>query len=77
LAGRRAVGEREDHELTAAERAALDELIANPPSSRIPPAGADRFHYKVTVQDEKGTHVLEVPEHLIPRPLAAIPKIDL
>ena len=39
--------------------------------------GADRFSYKVTVQDDKGTTVLDVPEHLMPKPLAAIPKIDL
>jgi hypothetical protein len=39
--------------------------------------GADRFHYKVTIEDEKGTNVLDVPEHLMPQALAAIPKIDL
>jgi hypothetical protein len=77
LAGRPAIGEREAHELTPSEQAALKELLAAPPPSQPAPAGADRFHYKVTVQDEKGINVLDVPEHLMPRVLAAIPKIDL
>jgi hypothetical protein len=77
VAGRPAVGEREDHELTAAEQAGLKDLLAKPPPPQAMAMGADRFHYKVTVQDEKGTTVLDVPEHLMPQPLAAIPKIDL
>ena len=77
LAGRPAVGEREDHQLTSTEQAALKDLLAKPPSPQIAAAGADRFHYKVTVEDDKGTNVLEVPEHLMPQALAAIPKIDL
>ena len=74
VAGRPAVGEREDHELTAAEQAGLKDLLAKPPAPQAMAMGADRFSYKVTVQDEKGT---TVPEHLMPKPLAAIPKIDL
>jgi hypothetical protein len=77
VAGRPAVGEREDHELTAAEQAGLKDLLAKPPPPQAMAMGADRFHYKVTVQDDKGTTVLDVPEHLMPQPLAAIPKIDL
>jgi diadenosine tetraphosphate (Ap4A) HIT family hydrolase len=77
VAGRPAVGEREDHELTAAEQAALKELLAKPPPPQAMAMGADRFHYKVTIEDEKGTNVLDVPEHLMPQALAAIPKIDL
>ena len=77
VAGRPAVGEREDHELTAAEQAALKELLAKPPPPQTMAMGADRFHYKVTIEDEKGTNVLDVPEHLMPQALAAIPKIDL
>ena len=77
LAGRPAVGEREDHELTGAEQAALQELLAKPPPPQTAAAGADRFYYKVTVEDDKGTNVLDVPEHLMPQALAAIPKIDL
>ncbi|HEY6717460.1 MAG TPA: protealysin inhibitor emfourin, partial [Reyranella sp.] len=67
----------EDHELTAAEQAALKELLAKPPPPQTMAMGADRFHYKVTIEDEKGTNVLDVPEHLMPQALAAIPKIDL
>ena len=77
VAGRPAVGEREDHELTATEQAALKELLAKPPPPQTMAMGADRFHYKVTIEDEKGTNVLDVPEHLMPQALAAIPKIDL
>ena len=77
VAGRPAVGEREDHELTAAEQAALKELLAKPPPPQTMAMGADRFHYKVTIEDEKGTNVLDVPEHLMPQALAAIPKIEL
>jgi hypothetical protein len=77
LAGLPAVGEREDHELTGAEQAALKELLAKPPPPQTAAAGADRFHYKVTVEDDKGTNVLDVPEHLMPQALAAIPKIEL
>ena len=77
LAGRPAVGEREDHELTGSEQAALKELLAKPPPPQTMAMGADRFHYKVTIEDEKGTNVLDVPEHLMPQALAAIPKIDL
>ena len=63
--------------MTGAEQAALQELLAKPPPPQTAAAGADRFHYKVTVEDDKGTNVLEVPEHLMPRALAAIPKIEL
>ena len=77
LAGLPAVGEREDHELTGAEQAALKELLAKPPPPQTAAAGADRFRYKVTVEDDKGTNVLDVPEHLMPQALAAIPKIEL
>ena len=57
-----AVGEREDHELTAAEQAALKDLMAKPPPPQSMAMGADRFHYKVTIQDDKGSSVLHVPE---------------
>ena len=51
--------------------------MAKPPAPQTAAPGADRFRYKVTVQDDKGTNVLDVPEHLMPQALAAIPKIDL
>ena len=76
LAGRPATGEREASELTAAEHQALEGLFQSPPSL-APSPGADRFHYKITVEDEKGTRELEVPEHAMPEILAGIPKIRL
>jgi hypothetical protein len=34
--------------------------------------GADRFTYKIEVQDEHGTRTLTVPESLMPASLAGI-----
>jgi len=76
LAGRPAVGERKESELTAAEHQAVKQLLQSPPPS-TPSPGADRFHYKITVEDAKGTRELEVPEHAMPEILAGIPKIRL
>ena len=75
LVGRSAVGERDGSELTEAEDKALKDLLKSPPSSGPPSPGADRFHYKITVEDEKGTRELEVPEHAMPAILTGIPKI--
>ena len=71
-----AVGERDESELTAAEHQAIRGLLQSSPAS-APSPGADRFHYKITVEDEKGTRELEVPEHAMPEILAGIPKIKL
>jgi hypothetical protein len=76
LAGRPAAGERKESELTAAEHQAVKQLLLSPPPSN-PSPGADRFHYKITVEDETGTRELEVPEHAMPEILAGIPKIRL
>jgi hypothetical protein len=76
LAGLPAVGERDHSELTPAENQALEGLLQSPPPA-APAPGADRFHYKITVEDEKGTRELEVPEHAMPEILAGIPKIRL
>jgi hypothetical protein len=51
--------------------------LAKPPPPQTAAAGTDRFRYKVTVEDAKGTNVLEVPAHLMPQALAVILKIDL
>jgi hypothetical protein len=76
FAGLPAVGERDGSELTAAEHKALEGLLQSPPASAAAP-GADRFHYKITVEDDNGTRQLEVPEHAMPEALAAIPKFKL
>ena len=74
FAGIPAVGERDESELTPSEHQAIRRLLQSPPPS-TPSPGADRFHYKVTVHDENGTHELQVPEHAMPEALAGIPKI--
>lgn len=76
FAGLPAVGERDESELTAAEHRALKRLLQSPPPSTASP-GADRFHYKITVEDENGTRELQVPEHAMPEALAGIPQIKL
>jgi hypothetical protein len=76
FAGLPAVGERDESELTAAEHQAVKGLLQSPPPS-APSPGADRFHYKITVEDEKATTELEIPEHAMPEILAGIPKIKL
>ena len=67
---------KDAEDLPAAEHRALTGLLQSPPPS-APSPGADRFHYKITVEDEKGTRELEVPEHAMPEVLAGIPKISL
>jgi hypothetical protein len=76
LAGLPAVGERDESELTVAEHHALRRLLQSPPSG-VPSPGADRFHYKITIEDENGTRELQVPEHAMPDALTGIPKIKL
>jgi hypothetical protein len=71
-----AVGERDGGELSAAQHHALQQLLQSPPSS-APSPGADRFHYKVTVEDENGTKELQIPEHAMPEVLADIAQIKL
>ena len=71
-----AVGERDGSELSAAQHQALQRLLQSPPSP-APSPGADRFHYKVTVEDENGTKELQVPEHAMPEALAGIAQIKL
>jgi len=76
LAGRPAVGERDDSELTPAERSAVQQLLRSPPPS-APAPGADRFHYRVIIEDQGQTHTLDVPEDAMPDALADIPKLTL
>ena len=76
FSGRPAVGERDEAALTPAQRAALRQLLAAPPSGQ-PSPGADRFHYKVRIEDSTGTHELTVHEDDMPEDLAEIPQIEL
>jgi hypothetical protein len=76
IAGRLAVGERDESQLSAAERKSLDAILRSPPSA-TPAPGADRFSYKLRVEDEHGVREFLVPEDAMPESLAAIPKLTL
>jgi len=83
LAGLRARFECEYSALTAAQRAALDQLLGSrgdsakaAPAARSP--GADRFRYLVHVTDAAGTETnFEVDEDHMPSPLEALAKPQL
>jgi hypothetical protein len=76
IVGRLAVGERDETELSAAQRKSLDGLLRSPPPA-TPAPGADRFSYKVRVEDENGVREFVVPEDAMPESLADIPKLSL
>jgi hypothetical protein len=64
-------GERDGSALTSEQRAALQKLLER--SSDFPPdAGADRFNYRVEVQDDNGTKRMTVPESAMPQVLKGI-----
>jgi hypothetical protein len=64
-------GERDGSALTSEQRAALQKLLER--SSDFPPdAGADRFNYRVEVQDDNGTKRITVPESAMPQVLKGI-----
>lgn len=74
IIGRTAVGERDRSELSAAQLEGLQALLRSPPQTTAP-VGADRFHYKIRVEDENGVTELDVPEDAMPQSLADIPKL--
>jgi len=65
-------GEKELSALSPEQQAALQKLL----DAGTPPAatqmGADRFTYKIEVQDEHGSRSLTLPESLMPASLAGI-----
>jgi hypothetical protein len=65
-------GEKDLAALLPEQLAALQKLLEEGPPSVSPPAGADRFVFKIEVQDAQGTRTLTLPEHLMPPCLAAI-----
>jgi hypothetical protein len=75
LVGKRAVGEREDAELTEAQRDALSKLVSAPPAP-APSPGADRFQYRIMVIVEGTKREFDVPENAMPEELACIPKLE-
>jgi hypothetical protein len=76
FAGRPAVGERDESELSPQERTALKHLLEQPPPATRDP-GADRFYYIVSVEDHGEVKRLEVAGDAMPDALASIAKITL
>jgi hypothetical protein len=72
FAGVRRRGERDGDGLSVDQHEALKKLMD--PATPAPPAdsGADRFTYRIEVQDETGTKQITVPESAMPRSLADI-----
>ena len=71
-----AVGERDESDLSAAQRESLQKLFRSLPRQMAAP-GADRFSYKVRVEDEHAVRESLVPEDVMPVFLADIPKLTL
>jgi hypothetical protein len=72
FAGMTRRGERDFSELSPEDQEALQKLLeAGAPRSPAQ-TGADRFVYKIEVQDEHGTRSVTVPETLMPAGLARI-----
>lgn len=65
-------GEKDFSALSPEQQTALQKLL----DMGVPPAstqmGADRFTYKIEVQDEHGSRSLTLPEALMPASLAGI-----
>lgn len=65
-------GEQSFTELSAEQKAALQGLLEKEASLAAPQPGADRFTYRIELQDANGTRTLTVPEDLMPKCLAGI-----
>lgn len=65
-------GEKDYAELSPEQQEALQKVLEAGARAAAPPAGADRFVYKVEVQDERGTRTVTVPETAMPASLARI-----
>ena len=76
FAGLKRRGERNDEDLLPEQRAALDQVIQDfgRPDSPAPPAdpGADRFTYRLDIQDDRGTRSISLPEFKMPMELKNI-----
>jgi hypothetical protein len=82
FAGLKRRGERDGQELSAEQRAALDQLMQSSGlcepgqgsvrSAAVQDPGADRFTYRIEVQDEKGTRSFTLPESRMPKALKGI-----
>jgi hypothetical protein len=78
FAGIKRRGERDGQDLSPEQRAALDQVIkesAAPDSEKLSAAqdpGADRFTYRLEVQDDSGTKTITLPESRMPGVLKTI-----
>jgi hypothetical protein len=76
LAGLKRRGERDGADLSPDQRAALDKVVRDfgQPGSPAPPTdpGADRFTYRLDIQDEGGTRSISLPESKMPMELKSI-----
>ena len=80
FAGLHAGAERDYAALTAAQRAALDAVIASSNAAASPPAqpGADRFSYRIQLTHSDGQQrVIDVPEDALPSALEGLVKPTL
>ena len=64
-------GEKQFSALSPEQQTALQKLLDDAPTASTP-MGADRFTYKIEVQDEHGSRSFIVPEALMPASLAGI-----
>ncbi|MGA7386195.1 MAG: protealysin inhibitor emfourin [Methylocella sp.] len=67
-------GEKELSALSPEQQTALQELLDKGAPPAATQMGADRFTYKIEVQDGHGSRRLTVPEALMPASLAGIAK---
>jgi hypothetical protein len=65
-------GEKDLTALLPEQHAALQKLLEASAPPVAAPAGADRFTFRIEMQDEHGTRSLTLPEALMPACLAAI-----
>jgi hypothetical protein len=82
FAGLKRRGERNGEDLSPDQRAALDQLVAASDQEKNagkPPGGpaeqdpgADRFTYRLEIQDENGTRSITLPESRMPTELKGI-----
>jgi hypothetical protein len=65
-------GEKDLAALLPEQQAALQQLLEAGPAPNSAPTGADRFTFRIEVQDERGSRSLTLPETLTPAWLAAV-----
>ena len=65
-------GEKDLSALSTEQQSALQKLLDKGAPPAATQMGADRFTYKIEVQDEHGSRSLTLPEALMPANLAAI-----